>query len=115
MLTATRVRGRLLYRGESADSKGFLASPSPDLLDPKTYSSYLAADYFQSLNRSFPVFKAHIGSPSLLTAAKWGRPHSVWPIEPFTFLWIKDSTLLWDDAWSFPQSMQTPHRKLSNW
>ena len=106
MLSAARVRGKFLYRGEtrSKDSHAFIATPTPDLFDPTTYSSYLATDYFRALNSSFPVHRAHIGSASLLNAAKWGSVHSVWPIGDFAYLWLKDSPLVWDETWSLPQS-----------
>ena len=108
MLSAARARGKFLYRGETgrskeAPSQAFIATPTPDLLDPSTYSSFLAADYFRSLNSTFPVDRAHIGSSDLLTAARWGSVHSVWPVGNFSFLWLKDSPLVWDNAWSLPQ------------
>jgi hypothetical protein len=120
MLRASRSTGKFLYRGEGArkklsrknDDKCLRIDDPSDLFDQSAYGSFLAADYFSYLNTSiqFPVYKAHIATPSLLRASQWGGVFSIWPIGDFYYLWLKSNLLLWDNEWSLPQSKQ----KLSN-
>lgn len=108
-LAQARATGRLLYRGERPSlDQPLTVSTASDLFFPATYASIAAASYFIALNNTrlspspspFPVYKAHVATPSLVRASQWGQVCSVWPLQAFQYLWLKDSPLLWEPAWA---------------
>ena len=84
-----RSGGGFLYRGVIGAPSGrpcLVLSP-PDLLNPSTYGSTDAAEYFQALDVELTEARSpvgprngHIATPDSRAAASWGQPASIWPL-----------------------------------
>jgi len=124
-LSAVRNTGRLLYRGEAAESLATTAptilAPAFDLLSNRTYSP-LAADYFRCLDSymagvgaggepRFPVTprNGHLATSDVVAASEWGVPVSVWPLDAgLHFAWLLNDVNWWDNDWGLPRGKRGP-------
>lgn len=101
----------VMWRG--GDGVGSV-NPPPDLLDAAVYSPE-GVRYFRALGdcqelAGLRIATAHIGTGSRNSAAVWGDPVSVWPmddetkVKQFDFVFWEDQQLIWDEnrdsAWA---------------
>mmetsp|Transcript_15840 Transcript_15840/g.15210 ORF Transcript_15840/g.15210 Transcript_15840/m.15210 type:complete len:388 (-) Transcript_15840:391-1554(-) len=118
ILSAVKNSGRCLYRGESSCGiSPVLLSPDFDLLDPSTYASSVASDYFstldttmveQGINSVHPSI-GHIGTSNAMKAGEWGPVCSVWPVDALHYAFFSAGEKeLWDDEWRTPQCSRGP-------
>ena len=137
ILQATKRTGRLLYRGRDSDKSSvkdqssLVISESSDLLEPDTYGSILAAQYFNTLDQYISTHpragleyfqdneqqstaarpsNGHIATSSIDEAGKWGAVYSCWPIDEMHYTYLKSYKLFWKDSWG---TLTTNDGKLS--
>ena len=120
---------RFLYRGEDMNAHGSLANgtredkssktsydctwmnPQPDLLTPGTYDDVEALTYFEKLEKYLTEISqssmrklakpsnAHIGTPNIMEASKWGQAVSVWPVgNDFSFCYPRSRKEFFDHS-----------------
>ena len=106
--------GGFLYRGLPPNTPTnrpcVFLDPESDLLDPATYMSTNAADFFAhldetmaSLNNGTGVrpMNGHLATPKSRAASAWGPPASIWPLGKVHWAFVKGSnnnainTLFW--------------------
>ena len=92
--------GGFLYRGVAGggaplDRPCLVLSP-PDLLDPSTYGSADAAEFFRALDAELAEARSpvrprngHIATPDSRAAASWGQPASIWPLGTTHFAYYR--------------------------
>ena len=101
---------RFLYRGLSAaqisaggDGAVVVDDDPYDLLDPGTYNSKAAADYFRDLDDEMGARRlglrpgnSHLATTSASDASSWGPAASIWPLgSDVSFAWFDDDRLFW--------------------
>lgn len=104
-----RGGGNLLYRGATGPSSVDTRLPQleeSDLLDPQTYGE-AGASFFHRLDQWLLDKKAiacssngHIGIANSTEAGLWGGSCSCWPRGDFHYVWLENSRLIYDEAWS---------------
>lgn len=108
----------LLWRGASVPTElsCTISSPPYDLLDNDTYGA-LGAEFFRAMESSALAAAApsrsHIAVGSRRVAAQWGLPIAVWPIGRFSYTYIQNRALIYDEDETF-ERVTTTHGLLTN-